>query len=163
MTGSVSGVMLADPQPTRFKEKGGPKMIKNAVVPLISVLLLGSSAVVVGEVAVVQSEDASPLADGDIEEQIRELLERVREDPSEFLRWLPLVLIGVFWLIKALTSTGAGGTEVTGARKESSDPDSESSRSFNEAPAQEFQKSRQTRRLERTITDEGGTRGFPLG
>jgi len=159
--------MLADPQPTRFKEKGGPKMIKNAVVPLISVLLLGSSAVVVGEVAVVQSEDASPLADGDIEEQIREWLERVREDPSEYLRFvmplLPFVLIGVFWLIKALTSTGAGGTEVTGARKESSDPDSESSRSFNEAPAQEFQKSRQTRRLERTITDEGGTRGFPLG
>ena len=76
---------------------------------------------------------------------------------------LPLVLIGVFWLIKALTSTGAGGTEVTGARKESSDPDSESSRNFNEAPAEELQKNRRTRRLERTITDEGGTRGFPIG
>ncbi len=142
-------------------------MIKNAVLPLISVLLLGSSAVVVGEVPVVQSEDASPLANGDIEEQIRELLERVREDPSELLRLvmplLLLVLIGVFWLIKAFSSTGAGGAEVTGARKELSDPDSESSRSFYEAPAQEFQKSRQTRRLERTITDEGGTRGFPLG
>ena len=159
--------MLADPQPTRFKEKGGPKMIKNAVVPLISGLLLGSSAVVVGEVAVVQSEDASPLADGDIEEQIRELLERGREDPSEYLRFvmllLPLVLIGVFWLIKAFISTVAGGPEVTGARKESSDPDSESSRNFNEAPAEELRKSRQTRRLERTITDEGGTRGFPIG
>lgn len=142
-------------------------MIKNAVAPLISVLLLGSSAAVVGEVAVVQSEEASPLAEGDIEEQIRELLERLPEDPSELLRFvmplLPFALIGVFWLIKALTSSGAGGTEVTKATKESSDPASESSRSFHEAPAEEFQKSRQTRRLERTITDEGGTRGFPIG
>ena len=141
-------------------------MMKNAVVPLISVLLLGSTAVVVGEVPVVQSEDASPLADGEIEEQIRELLERAREDPGGLLRLvlplLPLVLIALFWLFKAFNSTGAGGTEVTGARKELSDPDSEPSWSFSEAPAEEFKKSRQTRRLERTISDEQGTRGLPI-
>ena len=141
-------------------------MTKNAVVPLISFLLLGSSAVVVGEVPVVQSEDASPLAAAEIEEQIREFLERVREDPGELLRLvlplLPFVLMGVLWFFKALRSA-AGGAEVTRAREELSDPDSESSRSLPEAPAEEFRKSRQRRRLERTISDEIGTRGFPLG
>ena len=139
--------------------------MKNAVVLLIPVLLLGSSAVVVGEVSANQSEDASPVADGDIEEQIRELVEKIRGDLSPLLylvlALLPLVLIGVLWLFRALGSA-AGRTEVRGARKELSDPDSELSRSLGE-PVEEVQKSRQTRRLERTISDKSGTRGVPIG
>ena len=106
------------------------------------------------------------VAVSEMEEQIREFLETFREDPGELLRFvlplLPFVLIGVFWLFKALRSAAAG-TEVTRAREELSGPDSESSGSFREAPAEEFQKSRQRRRLERTLSDETGTRGFPLG
>ena len=142
-------------------------MLKNAVVLLISVLLLGSSALVAGEVSVNQSEDLGPLAGADIEEQIRELVERVREDPGQLLRvvlpLLPVVLIAVFWLFRALVRAAAKPTEVRGPREELSDRDSESSESIREAPAEEFRKSRQRRRLERTISNEQGTRGVPLG
>ena len=144
-----------------------PQVLKNAAVLLIPFLLLGSSAVVMGQLPVNQSEDAGPLADGDIEEQIRELLERIRDDASPLLRFvlplLPFVLVGVLLLFRAFTFIVAGRTEVRGARKELSDPDSELSQSLAEAPAEEFKKSRQTRRLERTISDEQGTRGVPLG
>ncbi len=142
-------------------------MLKNAYVLLISVLLLGFFALVAGEVPVNQPEDPGPLAGADIEEQLRELVERVREDPGQLLRvvlpLLPVVLIAVFWLFRALVCAAAKPTEVRGPREELSDRDSKSSESFHQPPAEEFQKSRQRRRLERTISNEQGTRGVPLG
>ena len=143
--------------------------MKRPLVLLVPVLLLMSLAPGMGQAPGNQApgnqaEGAGPFTDAASLEQLRERIEEIWGTVGPLLPFLlPVLFIVVLQVLRFFGSAALAAKKAGEARAPPPDAGHREPNPFGKERSEEFPKTRRTRRLERTISDEQGTRGVPIG